>query len=41
MSYSTVIEACAGADDVAQAEHLMCMMLKAGVETNMKSATAR
>ena len=41
VSYDTLIEACAEAGDVTQAEHLKGMMLKAGVETNMKAATAQ
>ena len=40
ISYSMVIKACAEAGDVAKAEHWLCMMLNAGVEANMKSATA-
>ena len=41
VSYDTLIKACDEAGDVTQAEHLKCMMLKSGVETNMKSATAQ
>ena len=40
ISYSTMIKACAGAGDVAEAEHLLCIMLNTGIGANMQSAMA-